>query len=65
MLNRTFPLLLVTSVVTSSVWAANDPFVGKWKVNPSQSKLTDEMKVEAMVQTSTPSTLAPAKSTQS
>jgi hypothetical protein len=48
MLNRTFPLLLVASVVTSSVWAANDPFVGKWKVNPSQSKLTDEMRVEAM-----------------
>jgi hypothetical protein len=26
--------------------AANDPFVGKWKVNPSKSKLNDEMKVE-------------------
>jgi hypothetical protein len=46
MLNRTFPLLLVACVVTSSVWAANDPFVGKWKVNPSKSKLNDEMKVE-------------------
>jgi len=48
MLNRTFPLLLVACVVTSSVWAANDPFVGKWKVNRSKSKLTDEMKVEAV-----------------
>jgi len=46
MLNRTFPLLLVASVVTGTLWAANDPFVGKWKVNPSKSKLNDEMKVE-------------------
>ncbi len=28
------------------LWAANDPFVGKWKVIPSKSRLTDEMKVE-------------------
>ena len=46
MLNRTYPLLLVASVVTGTLWAANDPFVGKWKVNPSKSKLNDEMKVE-------------------
>src|ERR1700689_1365944 len=47
MLSRTFRLLLVAGLVTSSLWAANDPFVGKWKVNPSKSKLNDEMKVEA------------------
>ena len=47
MLSRTFRLLLVSCLVTSLVWAANDPFVGKWKVNPSKSKLNDEMKVEA------------------
>ena len=29
------------------LWAADDPFVGKWKVDPSRSKLYDEMKVEA------------------
>jgi hypothetical protein len=46
MLSRAFRLLLVACLVTSSVWAANDPFVGKWKVNPSKSKLNDEMKVE-------------------
>jgi hypothetical protein len=46
MLSRTFRLLLVTCLVTSSAWAANDPFVGKWKVDPSKSKLNDEMKVE-------------------
>jgi hypothetical protein len=47
MLNRTFKLLLIASVLASAAWAANDPFVGKWKVNPSKSKLTDEMKIEA------------------
>jgi len=46
MLSRTFRFLLVACLATSSVWAANDPFVGKWKVNPSKSKLNDEMKVE-------------------
>jgi hypothetical protein len=46
MLSHTFRLLLVASLVTGTVWAASDPFVGKWKVNPSKSKLNDEMKVE-------------------
>ena len=49
MLSRTFRLLLVAGLVTGTVWAANhpnDPFIGKWKVNPSKSKLNDEMKVE-------------------
>jgi hypothetical protein len=46
MVRRTFGLLLVTFLVASSLWAANDPFVGKWKVNPTKSKLNDEMKVE-------------------
>ncbi len=47
MLNRIFQLLLVACLVASSLGAANDPFVGKWKVNPSKSKLYDEMKLEA------------------
>jgi hypothetical protein len=45
MSKRTFQLLLVVSVA-GRLWSA-DPFVGKWKVNPSKSTLTDEMKVEA------------------
>jgi hypothetical protein len=45
MLSRFFPLLL-TVCLTSSVWAADDPMVSKWKVNPSKSKLYDEMKLE-------------------
>lgn len=41
-------LTLAVCVVTGMLWAADDPFVGKWKVNPSKSKLTDEMKVDAL-----------------
>lgn len=48
MLSRIFQLLLVACVVTSLVRAADDPFVGKWKVNPSKSTLTDEMQIEAV-----------------
>jgi hypothetical protein len=47
MLSRISQLLLIVGLVTGTLWAANDPFVGKWKVNPSKSKLNDEMKVEA------------------
>lgn len=47
MLNRILQLLLAACLVISSIGAANDPFVGKWKVNPSQSKFYDEVKVEA------------------
>ena len=35
-----------TGFGTSALGAANNPFVGDWKLNPSKSKLTDEMKVE-------------------
>src|SRR5580698_2865283 len=47
MLRRTFWSLLIACLVTGTVWAANDPFVGKWKVDPSKSKLNDEMTMEA------------------
>ncbi|HTW57875.1 MAG TPA: hypothetical protein VMD99_07095 [Terriglobales bacterium] len=46
MFNRTFQLPLIACLLTCTLWAANDPFVGKWKVNPAKSKLNDEMKVE-------------------
>jgi hypothetical protein len=48
MSKRPFHLLLVACLVTGTLWAANDPFVGKWKLNPSKSTLTDQMKVEAV-----------------
>ena len=47
MLLRSLLSLPVVCLAIGTLWAANDPFVGKWKVNPSKSKLIDEMKVEA------------------
>jgi hypothetical protein len=44
---RTLRLSLAAWLTTSTVWAARDPFVGKWKLDPSQSKETHQMKIEA------------------
>jgi hypothetical protein len=48
MFKRTFELLLVACLGTGALWAANDPFVGEWKLKPARSKLTDQMKVESV-----------------
>jgi hypothetical protein len=48
MFKRTFQLLLISCLVTGALWAADDPFVGDWKLDPSRSKLTDVMKVESL-----------------
>ena len=45
MLGRIVKSLLVVGLLIGTSWAANDPFVGQWTLNPSRSKLTDEMKV--------------------
>jgi hypothetical protein len=37
-----------TTFATCALWAANDPFVGDWKLDPSKSKLTDVMKVDSV-----------------
>src|ERR1700747_1692324 len=39
-------LLLVASLVTCTLRAADKPFVGKWKLNGSKSRLPDQMKVK-------------------
>ena len=46
MLLRSLLSLPVVCLTIGTLSAANDPFVGKWKANPSKSKLYDEMKVE-------------------
>lgn len=48
LLLRSLLSLAVVCLIIATVWAANDPFVGKWKVDPSKSTLIDEMKVEAV-----------------
>jgi hypothetical protein len=47
MLKCALRFLLVACLATGALSAANDPFVGEWKLNPSKSKLIDEMKVES------------------
>jgi hypothetical protein len=48
MLKRICWQLLFTCLVIGTSWAADNPFVGKWRLNPSRSKLSDEMKVERL-----------------
>lgn len=42
------PLVVATGVITCAAWAANEPLVGQWNLNPSKSQLTDQMKVESV-----------------
>jgi hypothetical protein len=46
MSKRSYQLLLIVCLAASTLSAANDPFVGRWKLNPSKSKLIDYMKPE-------------------
>jgi len=48
MTKRTFRLLVMAGLATSALWAADDPFVGEWKLDSSKSKLTDQMRVESV-----------------
>ena len=48
MLKRTLHLVLVACLLTATLWAATDPFVGDWKLNPSKSKVMDHMTVESL-----------------
>jgi hypothetical protein len=47
MLKRILLSLLVVPLVTATLWAADDPFLGKWKLNTEKSTLHDEMKVSS------------------
>jgi hypothetical protein len=40
-------LLVLAACTVTGVRAVDSPFVGKWKLNPSRSQITDLMKVEA------------------
>lgn len=48
MLNRTSKLLLLFYLALGTLWAEDNPFVGDWKLNPSKSQLTDQMKVASV-----------------
>ena len=48
MTKRTIFLLLASGILTGTAWAADDPFTGKWKLDPEKSVMTDQMKVTAI-----------------
>lgn len=48
MFKRSLQLLLFASVLTCALRAAEDPFVGDWKLNPARSDLSTKMKVESL-----------------
>ncbi|MGH7741093.1 MAG: hypothetical protein ACRENS_03630, partial [Candidatus Eiseniibacteriota bacterium] len=48
MFKRALQLLLIAYLATGRSWAATDPLVGDWKLNPSRSKYIDQMKVESL-----------------
>lgn len=41
-------ILAAASLATSNFWTANDPFVGKWRLDVSRSTLVDAMRVESV-----------------
>ncbi len=49
MCKRAFLLLpLACLAAAAPAWAADDPMVGDWKLNPQKSTLSDEMKVTSL-----------------
>jgi len=48
MLSRTLQLLLAGCLMSGTLLAATDPFVGEWKLDISRSKIFDRMKVESI-----------------
>lgn len=47
MLKRICLLLLITCLAAGTLFAEDNPFVGQWKLNPSKTRLSDKMKVDA------------------
>jgi hypothetical protein len=48
MVKHAILLLVFAGLAAGAAWAADDPMVGDWKLNPQKSKLVDEMKVASL-----------------
>jgi hypothetical protein len=48
MLLRSFVPLAIVGLATGTLWAVDEPFLAKWKVNPAKTVLMDEMKVVSL-----------------
>ena len=47
MLKCAVKLMVVAGMALGATWAAENPFIGEWKLIPSMSRMPDEMKVES------------------
>jgi hypothetical protein len=47
MVKNALKLLVFASMAVGNACAAENPFIGEWKLNPSMSRMPDEMKVES------------------
>ncbi len=43
--NRILKILPAVCLATSMAWATESPFIGEWKLDPSKTRMPDEMKV--------------------
>jgi hypothetical protein len=46
-LKRVLQLLAVAGMAVGMAWAAENPFIGEWKLDPSMTRMPDEMKIES------------------
>lgn len=44
--NRILEILPAVCLATSMAWAAESPFIGQWKLDPSKTRMPDEMKIQ-------------------
>src|SRR5690348_7330633 len=44
---RALRFLVFASLAVGMAWAAENPFIGEWKLNSSMTRMPDEMKVES------------------
>jgi hypothetical protein len=44
---RILEILSAVCLATSMAWAAQSPFIGEWKLDPSKTRMPDEMKVQS------------------
>jgi hypothetical protein len=47
MFKRILEILPVIYLATGMAWAGQSPFIGEWKLDPSKSRMPDEMKVQS------------------
>lgn len=46
MFKRILKILPAFCLASSTAWAAENPFIGEWKLDPSKTRMPDEMKIE-------------------